>query len=175
MAYLSAMLMNKSEGRNKHGDGRDTAAAARLRRRTWKASSFSEAAKTMHLSQAALKRVDQGTGDPRRRPPARPQHPQRLLPSIVGEAFEPMARRVLASLDEALESLTNLKELRRGLVRVAAPETLSCTLLPELIATYNSRHPGVDVRFDDVPIQAGTLANLQNGSTDIGFGPAGAH
>ncbi|MDP1883355.1 MAG: LysR substrate-binding domain-containing protein, partial [Bradyrhizobium sp.] len=69
------------------------------------------------------------------------------------------------------ESVTSLKELRRGLVRVAAPETLSCTLLPELIANYTSRHPGVDVRFDDVPIQQ-VLAGLQNGSTDIGFGPA---
>ena len=83
-----------------------------------------------------------------------------------------MARRVLSSLDEALDNLTNLKELRRGLVRVAAPETLSCTLLPELIAGYNNSHPGVDVRFDDVPIQE-VLAGLQNGSTDIGFGPAG--
>ena len=77
-----------------------------------------------------------------------------------------------SNLDEALDNLTNLKELRRGLVRVAAPETLSCTLLPELIAGYNNSHPGVDVRFDDVPIQE-VLAGLQNGSTDIGFGPAG--
>jgi DNA-binding transcriptional LysR family regulator len=83
-----------------------------------------------------------------------------------------MARRVLASLDEALESLTSLKELRRGLVRVAAPEPLSCTLLPELIARYNDSHPGVEVRFDDVPIQE-VLAGLHDGNTDIGFGPAG--
>lgn len=79
---------------------------------------------------------------------------------------------MLSNLDEALENLTNLKELRRGLVRVAAPETLSCTLLPELIAGYGKRHPGVDVRFDDVPIEQ-VLAGLQNGSFDIGFGPAG--
>ena len=85
---------------------------------------------------------------------------------------EGMVRRMLANLDEALESVTSLKELRRGLVRVAAPETLSCTLLPELIAKYNGCHPGVDVRFDDVPIQQ-VLAGMQNGSTDIGFGPAG--
>ena len=83
-----------------------------------------------------------------------------------------MARRVLANLDEALDNLTNLKELRRGLVRVAAPEPLSCTLLPALIAGYNEQHPGVDVRFDDVPIQE-VLAGLENGSADIGFGPAG--
>ena len=73
---------------------------------------------------------------------------QNTTASAVGETFAPMAQRVLLSLDEALDNLTNLKELRRGLVRVAAPETLSCTLLPELIAGYNNSHPGVDVRFD---------------------------
>jgi DNA-binding transcriptional LysR family regulator len=135
------------------------------------ASSFSEAAKAMHLSQAALsgliKELENRLGvrllDRTTRSVSR---------SVVGEAFEPMVRRVLANLDEALESVTSLKELRRGLVRVAAPETLSCTLLPELIAKYNLGHPGVDVRFDDVPIQQ-VLTGLQNGSTDIGFGPAG--
>jgi DNA-binding transcriptional LysR family regulator len=134
------------------------------------AASFSEAAKAMHLSQAALsgliKELENRVGVR-----LLERNTRSVAPSVVGEAFEPMARRVLASLDESLESLTNLKELRRGLVRVAAPETLSCTLLPELIANYNKRHPGVDVRFDDVPIQQ-VLASLQNGSTDIGFGPA---
>lgn len=135
------------------------------------AESFSEAAKAMHLSQAALsgliKELENRLG-------ARllDRTTRSVSASAVGEAFEPMARRVLSSLDDALDSLTNLKELRRGLVRVAAPEPLSCTLLPELIAGYNRRHPGVDVRFDDVPIQQ-VLENLQNGSSDIGFGPAG--
>jgi len=132
--------------------------------------SFSEAAKAMHLSQAALsgliKELESRVG-------------VRLLDrdtrsvelSAVGRAFEPLVGRVLANLDEALDSLTNLKELRRGLVRVAAPEPLSCTLLPELIAGYNGSHPGVDVRFEDVPMDP-VLAALQNGTADIGFGPA---
>lgn len=134
--------------------------------------SFSEAAHAMHLSQAALsgliRELEQRVG-------------VRLLdrttrsvsPSAVGEAFDPMVRRVLATLDEALASLSNLKELRRGVVRLAAPEPLSCTLMPELIAGYTARHPGVDVRFDDVPIEL-VLSELHEGSADIGFGPAGA-
>lgn len=134
-------------------------------------TSFSEAARSMHLSQAALsgliKELEGRVGVR-----LLDRSTRRVSPSVVGEAFEPMVRRVLANLDEALENLTNLKDLRRGLVRVAAPETLSCTLLPELIAAYNKRHPGIDVRFDDVPIEQ-VLAGLQNGSTDIGFGPAG--
>lgn len=134
--------------------------------------SFSEAANAMHLSQAALsgliRELEQRVG-------------VRLLdrttrsvsPSAVGEAFDPLVRRVLATLDEALASLSNLKELRRGVVRLAAPEPLSCTLMPALIAAYAARHPGIDVRFDDVPIEQ-VLAGLHEGSADIGFGPAGA-
>ena len=134
------------------------------------AGSFSEAAKAMHLSQAALSGLIKELED---RVGVRllDRNTRSVAPSAVGEAFEPMVRRVLASLDEALDSLTNLKELRRGLVRVAAPETLSCTLMPELIATYNASHPGVDVRFEDVPIER-VVAGVEDGSTDIGFGPA---
>ncbi len=134
--------------------------------------SFSEAALAMHLSQAALsgliRELEQRVG-------------VRLLdrttrsvsPSVVGEAFDPMARRVLAALDEALASLSNLKELRRGVVRLAAPEPLSCTLLPELIASYTGRHAGIDVRFEDVPIEL-VLSGLHEGSADVGYGPAGS-
>ena len=133
--------------------------------------SFSEAAKAMHLSQAALsglvKELESRVGVR-----LLDRSTRSVSASVVGEAFEPMVRRVLANLDEALDSLSNLKELRRGLVRVAAPEPLSCTLLPQLIAAYNRRHPDVDVRFDDVPIEQ-VLGGLQSGSDDIGFGPAG--
>ena len=130
--------------------------------------SFSAASQTMHLSQAAVsglvKGLEEGVG-------ARllDRHTRRVSPTALGAAFAPMARRVLADLDEALDNLVNLKELRRGLVRVAAPEPLSCTVLPELIACYNRTHPGVDVRFEDVPIER-VLESLHNGSADVGFG-----
>jgi DNA-binding transcriptional LysR family regulator len=94
----------------------------------------------MHLSQAALsgliKELENRVGVR-----LLDRTTRKVSASAVGETFAPMARRVLSSLDEALDNLTNLKELRRGLVRVAAPETLSCTLLPELIAGYNNSHP----------------------------------
>jgi DNA-binding transcriptional LysR family regulator len=133
--------------------------------------SFSEAADAMHLSQAALsglvKELESRLGVR-----LLDRSTRSVSASVVGVAFEPMVRRLFANLDEALESVTNLKELRRGLVRVAAPEPLSCTLLPGLIADYGTRHPGVDVRFDDVPIEQ-VVAGLHSGSADIGFGPAG--
>jgi DNA-binding transcriptional LysR family regulator len=133
--------------------------------------SFSEAAASMHLSQAALSGLIREL-ESRVGVRLLDRTTRSVSPSAVGEAFEPMARRVLASLDEALDSLSNLKELRRGVVRVAAPEPLSCTLMPELIAGFAARHPGVDVRFEDVPIEL-VLSGLQNGSVDVGFGPPG--
>jgi DNA-binding transcriptional LysR family regulator len=133
--------------------------------------SFSDAAKAMHLSQAALSGLIREL-ETRVGVRLLDRNTRSVSSSAVGQAFDPMVRRVLSSLDEALESLTNLKELRRGVVRVAAPEPLSCTLMPDLIATYNGGHPGIDVRFEDVPIEL-VLAGLQNGSSDIGFGPAG--
>ena len=133
--------------------------------------SFSEAAQTMHLSQAALsglvKELESRLGVR-----LLDRNTRSVGASVVGAAFEPMARRVLAATEEAVESVTNLKDLRRGLVRVAAPEPLSCSLLPELIAGYSARYPGIDIRFDDVPIEQ-VLASLHNGSADLGFGPAG--
>lgn len=134
------------------------------------AASFSDAARAMHLSQAALsgliKELESRVGVR-----LLDRSTRRVAPSVVGRAFEPMARRVLIDLDEALKGLSNLKELRRGLIRIAAPETLSCTLVVKLIAAYARSYPGVEVRFDDVPIQE-VLAGLQNGNIDIGFGPA---
>ena len=134
-------------------------------------ASFSEAAKTMHLSQAALsglvKELESRVGvrllDRSTRSVSR---------SAVGEAFEPMAPRGPARPGQKLGGPTPPEEARPRPGRGAAPEPLSCTLLPELIARYNDSHPGVEVRFDDVPIQE-VLAGLHDGNTDIGFGPAG--
>ena len=134
--------------------------------------SFTDAARTMHLSQAALsgliKTLESQVG-------VRlfERSTRRVSPSAVGSAFLPEVERVLDELDLAMTGLTRLKELRRGVVRIAAPETLSCTLLPELIAAYRRAHPAVELRFRDVPIET-VLAGLEDGRVDVGFGPTTA-
>jgi Transcriptional regulator len=85
------------------------------------AASFSEAARTMHLSQAALsgliKELENRVGV------RLLDRTTRKVSAVRGRRdLCPMARRVLSNLDEALDNLTNLKELRRGLVRVARPK-----------------------------------------------------
>lgn len=134
--------------------------------------SFSQAAKSMHLSQAALsglvKELEAQVGVR-----LLDRDTRNVALTEVGESFGPMVRRLLADLDGALEDLNNLRELRRGVVRVAAPETLSCTLMPELIRYFEDEYPGIEIRFEDVPIEQ-VRAGLHNGSIDIGLGPGGA-
>lgn len=134
--------------------------------------SFSEASKTLYVTQAALsglvKELESQVGIR-----LLDRSTRRISTTVIGEIFAPMARRVLADFDEALASLTSFKELRRGVVRVAAPEPLSCTLLPGLIAKYSADHPEIEVRFEDVPIEQ-VFAGLNNGDYEIGLGPGGA-
>lgn len=132
--------------------------------------SFSEAARRLHLSQAALsgliKELETQVGVR-----LLDRSTRSVSASVVGTAFEPLVRRVLSDLDEALDSIRNLKELRGGVVRVAAPETLSCTLMPELISMYNASFPDVEVRFEDVKIEE-VRAGLGNGNFDLAVSPA---
>lgn len=132
--------------------------------------SFSDAAESMHLSQAALSGLIKEL-EGRLGVRLLDRSTRHVSVSVVGAAFEPLVRSVLANLDEAVESVLNLREVKRGVVRVAAPETLSCTLMPQLIAAYAQRYPGIDVRFADVPIEE-VIAQLESGHADVGFGPA---
>ena len=135
------------------------------------AASFSEAAKAMHLSQAALSGLIKELENRRRRPPARPHHPQRF----------PLRRRRSLRADGAARARQPRRSAgERDQPQGAAPRTGAGGGPRDVVLhaaagadrRLQRRHPGVDVRFDDVPIQQ-VLAGLQNGSTDIGFGPAG--
>lgn len=132
--------------------------------------SFTEAAKRLHLSQAALsglmKELEHQLGVTLLN-----RNTRHVSLSTVGEAFLPLSRRVLDDLDEALGNINNLKEMRRGVVCIAAPEVLSCTLLPELIAKFGERYPNIDVKFIDVPIES-VFARLENGEIDLGIAPS---
>ncbi len=90
--------------------------------------------------------------------------------TTIGEAFSPLAERVLADLDDALINIKNLTEMRRGIVRFACPEVLSCTLAPKLILAYREAYPDIEVRFLDIPIEE-VFARLANGEIDVGIAP----
>lgn len=132
-------------------------------------SSFTDAAERLHLTPAALsgliKELEGQLGvrlfD---------RNTRKVSLSAVGLEFQPLTERLLQDLDDAVTSITNLKEMRRGIVRLAAPEVMSCTLVPRAMAAFRALHPQVELRFLDVPIEDATLRTAR-GEVDIGIAP----
>ncbi len=131
--------------------------------------SFTDAAVRLHLTPAALsgliKELENQLGvrmfD---------RNTRKVTLSAVGADFFPLTERVLQDLDNAVASLRNLKELRRGIVRLAAPEVMSCTLVPRAMAAFREMHPNVELRFLDVPIEE-VVARTARGEIDLGIAP----
>jgi DNA-binding transcriptional LysR family regulator len=130
---------------------------------------FTAAGKQLHLSQSALsglvKELEDGLG-------------MRLLNrntrevslTQAGAEFLPLARRVLTDVHDAVAGMSDLKHQRRGIVRVAALELLSCTLLPNGIAAFQRTFPRLEVRLSDSVIEQ-VLAKVGSGEVDLGIGP----
>lgn len=94
------------------------------------------------------------------------------------EAGTAFAASALAGLDEigrAVEQVQDLRLLRRGTVRVAAPPLLAWTALPRALAEIAENHPGLEVRIADLGTDA-IMEQVRGGQADLGLGtfPPGA-
>lgn len=88
----------------------------------------------------------------------------------AGRNFVPLVEKVLQDLDAALGGMDDLKELQKGVVRIAAPQLMACTLLPDVIAAFRAEHPGVQVRLADCAVES-VLTRVSAGEADLGIGP----
>ena len=65
----------------------------------------------------------------------------------AGLAIQDYAQRILALRDQARGAVAELRELKRGLVRVGANESTSLYLLPQVILSFREKHPDVKVEI----------------------------
>jgi DNA-binding transcriptional LysR family regulator len=134
-----------------------------------KSGSFTLAAGMMHVTQAALsglikelettlgaKVVDRST--------------RRITLTDTGRELLPVFGKILDDLDGALHELSDRTRLKKGLVRIAAPQLMCCTLLPPLIAAYKQRHPDIRIQLSDSAVDDVT-GRLLSGEADLGIGP----
>lgn len=63
----------------------------------------------------------------------------------AGETLLPIARRILADAETAQREIRALSELRAGRVRLGATPSLCTGLLPRMLATFRSEHPGIQL------------------------------
>ncbi|MCK0509677.1 LysR family transcriptional regulator [Aromatoleum buckelii] len=131
--------------------------------------SFTLAAESLFVTQSALsgliKELEQSLGvrlfD---------RSTRRIQLSEVGGEIHPLIDKILTDLDGVLDEVANLKALKKGVVRVAAPQLMACTLLPEVIAAYRADHPDVDIRLIDCAVESVT-SRVFSGEVDVGVGP----
>jgi DNA-binding transcriptional LysR family regulator len=95
---------------------------------------------------------------------------RRIQLSDTGLALYPLIEKILHDLDGVLDEVANLKALKKGTVRVAAPQLMACTLLPEVIAAYGAEHPDIRIRLVDCAVES-VVSRVFSGEVDFGVGP----
>jgi len=134
-----------------------------------KTGSFTLAAEHLNLTQSALsgqiKELEQLLGVK-----VVERTTRRAQLSEVGRELSPLFDKMLQDLDGAMADIASRKALKKGMVRVAAPQMMSCTMLPAAIAAYRAAHPAVQVRLIDCPVET-VSARVFSGEVDFGVGP----
>ena len=130
--------------------------------------SFTAAARELHLTQSALsvlvRELEREMGVQ-----LFDRHTRRVLLSEAGREFQPSVQRLLADLAGAVASVTELREKKRGVLRLAAPQLMACTLMPRVIAAYARRYPDIDVRLADT-LPENLIAGLLSGEVELAVG-----
>lgn len=134
-----------------------------------RSGSFTLAAESLFITQSALsgliKELEQTLGlrviD---------RSTRRLELSDAGRGLYPLMEKILHDLDGVLDEVVSLKSLKTGLVRIAAPQLMASTLLPEVIAAYSAAHPGIRIQLVDCLVES-VMSRVFSGEVDFGIGP----
>ena len=131
--------------------------------------SFTLAAESLYITQSALsgliKELEQTLGVR-----VVDRSTRRIHLSDMGRELFPLVEKILNDLDRVLTEVSERKSLKSGFVRVAAPQLMASTVLPEVIAAYNVDHPEVRVKLVDSVVES-IVSRVFSGEVDFGIGP----
>ncbi len=69
--------------------------------------------------------------------------------TTAGETLLPLARRILADVEDAQVQVQEIVGLARGRVRLGATPSLATVLLPGVLRTFCTSYPGIAVRIEE--------------------------
>jgi len=126
--------------------------------------SFTRAAEELHLTQPAVsmqvRQLEGAAGLP-----LFEQVGKRIFLTEAGQEMERYARSVLATLEEASQVFDEMRGLERGRLHIAVASTANY-FVPQLLAEFCARYPGVEVSLD-VTNREGLLHALSDNDTDL--------
>lgn len=93
---------------------------------------------------------------------------RRIVLTDAGRVFLAEAKAVLARANAAELVLSDLGQLRRGRLLLAASQTIANYWLPKRIHAFRTRYPGVEIELM-VGNTTTVAADVRDGSIDLGF------
>lgn len=131
--------------------------------------SFTDAAQRLHVTQSALsllvKELEQVLGVR-----LMDRGPRGVTLTAAGADFQPLAAKVLDDLDAAVQRTVQLRDRRRGTVRVACTPLYASTLIPQVVAAFRAEYPDIDIRVLDT-LNEEVLRRVASGEADFGVAP----
>lgn len=137
-------------------------------------SSFAQAAVLLHVTQPAIsiaiKNLEAYLGGDLL---IRSTRSITLTPE--GEAFYPIAQRLLADWEQSLQDVKNHFQLLRGKLEIAAMPTYATNILPSVLAKYNAKYPDINLTVHDI-IAESVIDMVRTNRCELGitFEPADA-
>ncbi len=128
--------------------------------------SFTRAAEALSLTQPAVTHQMQALAKAVGRPLLDPGSRAPVL-TAAGQALHERAGRILAMVGDAQEAMDDVAGLRAGRVHVAGDTTVGIYVLPDAMAAFHRKHPGVALSLDVVN-RARVRELLLEGIADVG-------
>lgn len=131
--------------------------------------SFTKAADELHLTQSSLsglikemeRHIDTRLFD---------RTTRQIQLSDAGERLLPHALRVLHDMQLLGNEIADLKDFHQGKVRIAAPQQLSASAMPDLIREFKLIYPDIQVNLVDCSVED-VVNRVQILDADLGIGP----
>ncbi|MFT2816758.1 LysR family transcriptional regulator [Leifsonia sp. A12D58] len=126
---------------------------------------FTRAAAQLHLAQPSLSRqiatLESDLG-------AELFHRVRgnITLTAAGESLLPLAKRMLADAEAVRHEMHELAGLKQGRVRLGATPTLCISLVAEVLASFHTAYPGIDLHLTEGGSR-GLLDDLAGGALDL--------
>ncbi|MDZ5470422.1 LysR family transcriptional regulator [Bacillus sp. 31A1R] len=132
-----------------------------------KTGNISEAAKTLFISQPSLsmkmKRLEEQLGVP-----LLSTHSKGIKLTDAGEVFFNYAEKITFMQDQLMRELSQFREGKKGHIIIGAPYEIYSYILPELIAEFIKKHPGIEIENRLVE-ETDTESFVKNGEIDLAF------
>jgi LysR family hydrogen peroxide-inducible transcriptional activator len=127
---------------------------------------FTKAAERLYITQPSLseqiRKLETELGSPLFQRLGR-----RLTLTDAGEALLPHAQKVMFEVEQARARVQEVRGLRRGRLSVGVLPSAAARLLPEFLAEFQRRHPGVDVALREENVSADFEQMVHEGILDL--------